>query len=91
MRSRYTAFVKNEEAYLLKTWHPSTRPESLVLDEPVKWLSLKIKSSSMSDETHGSVHFITRGLIGGHGFKQEENSSFVLEDGQWYYVDGKLS
>ena len=26
MRSRYTAFVLEDEAHLLRSWHPSTRP-----------------------------------------------------------------
>jgi SEC-C motif-containing protein len=26
MRSRYSAFVKDERAYLLATWHPTERP-----------------------------------------------------------------
>jgi len=29
MRSRYSAYVLKNEIYLLKTWHESTRPESL--------------------------------------------------------------
>ena len=26
MRSRYSAFVREDAAYLLVTWHPDTRP-----------------------------------------------------------------
>ncbi len=29
MRSRYSAYVLCNEQYLLATWHPSTRPESV--------------------------------------------------------------
>ena len=32
MRSRFTAFVTGDSNYLLATWHPDTRPESLSLD-----------------------------------------------------------
>ena len=33
MRSRYSAFALGLAPYLLRTWHPSTRPASLSLDE----------------------------------------------------------
>ena len=44
MRSRYTAFSLVNEPYLLASWHTSTRPPSLDLDqgEPTKWLGLRI-------------------------------------------------
>ncbi|MDW7598315.1 MAG: YchJ family metal-binding protein [Nitrosomonadaceae bacterium] len=44
MRSRYTAYTLGNEDYLLSTWHPSTRPDSLKLaDGPhKKWLGLRI-------------------------------------------------
>ena len=32
MRSRYTAYTLNLETYLLKTWHPQTRPASIDLN-----------------------------------------------------------
>ena len=42
MRSRYSAFVAGEASYLLRTWHPATRPETLVLDEDVRWTGLEV-------------------------------------------------
>ncbi|XLM23157.1 hypothetical protein MKD33_17040, partial [Chromobacterium piscinae] len=41
MRSRYSAYALGLEAYLLATWHASTRPEALNLAEDagvVKWI-----------------------------------------------------
>lgn len=32
MRSRYTAFVREDGAYLLRTWHPETRPETITFE-----------------------------------------------------------
>ena len=32
MRSRYSAYVHGEVDYLLNTWHPDTRPDTLNLD-----------------------------------------------------------
>src|SRR5690625_505537 len=33
MRSRFSAFVTGDEAYLLRTWDPATRPDSLNFEE----------------------------------------------------------
>ena len=45
MRSRYTAFTRRDEAYLLATWHASTRPAALNLaaDTATKWIGLDVK------------------------------------------------
>lgn len=45
MRSRYTAYTLLREDYLLATWHASTRPSQLKLDDQanVKWLGLQVK------------------------------------------------
>ena len=32
MRSRYSAFAVGDAGYLLRTWHPSGRPQALTLD-----------------------------------------------------------
>ena len=47
MRSRYTAYVQRDEAYLRATWHPRTRPRDAILDpdENLRWLGLEIKSA----------------------------------------------
>ena len=59
MRSRYSAFVVGDPAYLQETWHPSTRPRSLELDPDVRWTGLEIVATtggSMLD-TEGIVEF----------------------------------
>ena len=89
MRSRYSAFVKKDVSYLLKTWHPSTRPASLELDESVRWLGLTVFESSESGD-EAFVRFEARGKYNGRAVKQCERSRFVRENGQWYYVDGDL-
>ncbi|MFN2350207.1 MAG: YchJ family protein, partial [Thioalkalivibrio sp.] len=62
MRSRYSAYVLGDEAYLLRTWHSSTRPDSLGLDTRVKWLGLKIRDSSGGGpgDDRGTVSFVAR-------------------------------
>lgn len=93
MRSRYTAYTLGNEAYLLSTWHASTRPTSLDLDaQPApKWIGLKVLRHQQPDETHAVVEFIARHKINGRAFKLQETSRFVKEeDGRWFYVDGDV-
>ncbi len=90
MRSRYSAFVLKLADYLQSTWHRSTRPESLGLEESPRWASLQILSSDNSGND-GSVHFRAIYRVGtGWGYL-EEKSRFLLEDGRWYYVSGDTS
>jgi SEC-C motif-containing protein len=42
MRSRYCAFAVGDEDYLLRTWHPKTRPASLQLDPRHAWVGLEV-------------------------------------------------
>ena len=47
MRSRFTAFSIKDAAYLLETWHPSTRPAEIDLDDDVVWRRLVIIDLSL--------------------------------------------
>jgi SEC-C motif-containing protein len=91
MRSRYTAYVLENESYLLATWAPSTRPAALSLEENrVKWLKLTILSSSedrLVDNT-GKVEFSANFLQEDQLCKLHETSNFRRDAGLWYYVDG---
>ena len=87
MRSRYTAYVLRDEAYLLTTWHASKRPSSLGLDDDTKWLGLTVKAHQRLSETEATVHFVARYRdAAGKGHRLEELSRFVLEEGRWYYL-----
>ena len=90
MRSRYTAYVLADEAYLLATWHVSTRPQGLGLaaDGNVRWLGLTVKRYETSGADTAVVEFVARNKIGGKAFRIHETSRFVREEGRWYYVDG---
>lgn len=90
MRSRYSAFVLCNESYLLKTWHVSTRPPRIDFNRDQKWLGLKIVSA-LADGTTAEVEFIARFRIGGaSAARLHERSRFILEEGQWSYVDGEV-
>lgn len=91
MRSRYTAFTQKNAAYLLATWHPSTRPSELDLSaDDCKWLGLDIKATSTPTDSVGEVEFVARYKISGRAFRLHERSQFVREEGRWFYVKGEI-
>lgn len=88
MRSRFSAFALADEAYLLRTWHPSSRPPSLDLDPAQRWTRLEILGSTGGGLLHqeGTVEFRAHYVEHGHADVLHENSRFVRHDGQWVYV-----
>jgi SEC-C motif-containing protein len=93
MRSRYAAYVLEDEPYLLATWHPDTRPASLHFDQEPrpKWLGLTIKRKANTDDQHGLVEFVARYKINGRAFRMHETSRFERRDGRWLYRDGEVA
>ena len=93
MRSRYVAYALRRGGYLLRTWHPSTRPAALDLEkEAVRWLGLKVirtLAGGAEDDT-GTVEFVARYKVGGFmAHRLREASRFVREEGQWRYLDAE--
>lgn len=92
MRSRYTAYVLRNEAYLRDTWEASTRPQDLGFDDSgarTQWLGLSIQDHRQTGEDSAEVEFIARYRIGGgSAVRLHERSRFVRHDGRWFYVDG---
>lgn len=86
MRSRYCAFVRQDAAYLLRTWHPRTRPASLDLDSGMRWTGLEILGTGDGSAFHsvGTVTF----RASFRGGSVHERSRFERVDGAWVYVDG---
>ncbi|MEU9628915.1 YchJ family metal-binding protein [Streptomyces luteogriseus] len=88
MRSRYCAFVKGDVAYLLRTWHPRTRPGRLELDPGMGWTGLEVLGTSEGSAFHatGTVEF----RASYRGGSLHELSRFERVDGAWVYVDGEF-
>ncbi|MCK8436226.1 hypothetical protein G3I77_25370 [Streptomyces sp. D2-8] len=88
MRSRYCAFVKGDAGYLLRTWHPRTRPARLELDPGMRWTGLEILGASDGSAFHstGTVEF----RASYRGGSLHERSRFERVDGAWVYVDGEF-
>lgn len=95
MRSRYTAFALQDEAYLRSTWYPDTLPEEpLTGENDVKWIGLDvIKHKHVKDSDDAIVEFVARFKVGGRAHRLHEVSNFVRQADavgvpRWYYVDG---
>ena len=95
MRSRYSAYVRGLCDYLLATWHASTRPAELDLEEApnarLRWLGLEVLEHHRDDADHARVRFVARFRVGGQpAQRMRELSRFVREDGCWLYLDGDV-
>ena len=86
MRSRYSAFVKHDEFYLARSWHPRTRPADLTTDPSLRWTGLDILGS-----TDDTVDFIAHYVDADGPGELREHSRFTKRAGRWVYVDGDVS
>ncbi|RYJ01068.1 MAG: hypothetical protein EON52_22265 [Actinomycetales bacterium] len=85
MRSRYSAFVRHDEPYLLRTWHETTRPAAVDFDPLLLWTGLDVvraeprlvefRAHYRRDGEPGVVHEVSRFVHSGEG---------------WQYVRGRL-
>ncbi|MFI9647041.1 YchJ family protein [Streptomyces sp. NPDC052040] len=86
MRSRYSAFVRAEAGYLLRTWHPRTRPARLDLDPGTRWTGLEILGTADGSAFHSTGTVTFRASYRGGALT--EHSRFERVDGAWVYIDG---
>ena len=102
MRSRYSAYALANQnpvllEYLLQTWHPDTRPQSLDLngENATKWLGLQVKRHVKIDADNAVVEFVARykhtNNLGGKAERLHETSRFKQIENRWYYLDGDYS
>ena len=91
MRSRYCGFVFCNEAYLLATWHPDTRPSRVRFDRGQKWLGLRIRRTDAGgvDDAMSTVEFVARFKVDGKCYRLHEISRFEKIGERWYYLDGQ--
>ncbi|KAJ8141784.1 hypothetical protein OY671_005043 [Metschnikowia pulcherrima] len=96
MRSRYSAFAVGDADYSRATWHPSTRPADLDLDDDVEWRRLDVVRTEAGGpfDTTGVVEFVahhrSRTDPADRG-RLHEVSRFVREGDRWSYVDGTIA
>ena len=91
MRSRFSAFCYEDATYLLRTWHPLTRPKTLSFEgEKTRWLRLEIIDAPLPLEGESlatvefKAHYLSKGRLG----CLHERSTFTLEAEQILYRDG---
>lgn len=90
MRSRFSAFAVGDEAYLLRSWHPDTRPPAVEPAPGVRWTRLEILGTTGGSAFHteGTVEFRAEYTERGRRGEMRENSRFSRHEGAWVYVDG---
>lgn len=93
MRSRFSAFAVGDEAYLLRSWDPSTRPRRVRLDPEQNWTRLHILSTTGGSllHTEGTVEFQADYELRGQADSLREHSRFRRDDGNWVYLDAITS
>jgi SEC-C motif-containing protein len=90
MRSRYSAFATGAADYLVNTTHISKRrlhnkKDILAWSQSNKWLKLEVLASTETTVTF-KAYYLEGNLKAQVHY---EHSTFKLENGKWFYVDGK--
>lgn len=91
MRSRYSAFVKSNAAYIVYSWLPATVPDNLGDLPREGWDPLEIvatEGGGSHDET-GTVEFRTGYIHADHSHPMHELGRFVRHEGRWVYEGGE--
>lgn len=93
MRARYSAFVVEDENYLLQSWHSSTRPERVLENDTqhTEWKGLNVIEchAGAEGDRDGTVEFIARFTVHKQAGQIHEVSKFMFEDDRWFYLDGE--
>lgn len=91
MRSRFSAFAIGDTGYLLRSWHRSTRPRTIELDNQRVWTRLTIlKARGGQTDQFGEVEFVAQYLTPDGRGRLHELSRFERVQGRWVYVDGQI-
>jgi len=87
MRSRYAAFALDNDAYVLSSWHPDTRPSAIENDPALRWVGLNVLETAGGGmfDAEGVVEFRAHFREEGRPGEMSERSRFVRHDGHWVY------
>ncbi|MCA9323451.1 MAG: YchJ family protein [Planctomycetes bacterium] len=98
MRSRYSAYVEGAIDYVIETNDPSER-DKVDRESTERWskdsewhgLDVVEVEDGGEDDSQGTVEFIARFTHEGEPQAHHEVAKFRrLDDGRWYYLDGKM-
>lgn len=92
MRSRYSGFATGRLGYVLRTWHPATRPTDLSPTAGVTWVGLDVLRTVDCEvlADAGTVEFRARFHSADRKSVMHETSRFERRAGRWVYVDGDI-
>ncbi|AGL19924.1 YchJ family protein [Actinoplanes sp. N902-109] len=92
MRSRYSAFARDDTDYVLASWHPDTRPADIEPDPALRWTGLDVLASSGGGmfDAEGTVEFKAHYRDSGKPGTMRERSRFVRHNGRWVYWGPQL-
>ncbi|MFC6564015.1 YchJ family protein [Actinoplanes utahensis] len=87
MRSRFSAYALDNREYVLRTWHPETRPRAVAPDPGLRWTRLEVLDHGGGGvfDAEGTVEFRAHYIDGGQPGVMAERSRFVRHDGRWVY------
>jgi SEC-C motif-containing protein len=91
MRSRYSAYVTHNADYLMATTHTSTRKhhnKKDILDwsQSNQWIKLEVVHSTADTVEFKAFYLDPQMQMQMH----HEYSTFKMETGKWFYVDGEF-
>lgn len=94
MRSRYSAFAKNQMQYLRDTTDPQTL-DKIDEDANQEWADraqFKQLEVLRAEEngTKGTVEFKAHYVVDGEEFVHHEVSTFRKQAGEWFFKSGKI-
>jgi SEC-C motif-containing protein len=96
LRSRYTAFTRNDIDYVERTTHPEgledfDRTAARKWAAGSEWLGLELieVSGGGPDDDEGEIEFIAKFLQDGKEAAHHEVASFARHDGNWHFLDGR--
>ncbi len=90
MRSRYTAYTRNDLHYLQRTMQGKAAAHVPTHAPQLKWIKLEVIHASSTDDTHGQVEFKAYYAKQDKLHILHEVSQFEKLSDHWYYVDGDL-
>ena len=95
MRSRYSAFVFGNAAYLADTVPAENSGDydsNSLARQQTKWIGLEIISTEAGGifDQIGYVEFIARFKEKGRTGTHHEKSRFIRQNGKWLYIDGEF-
>lgn len=101
MRSRYSAYAKNQAEYIYLTYAHASQTEQSINDiaqwaMQTRWLKLIIHHASdykinLANNEKAQVEFSAFYQHQDQIWQMQEKSNFIIEQGAWRYLDGDVS